>query len=423
MSKLPVFISHSTDKTNADDVDRLARIVAQLGDGSDGFDVLWDKGEISGADDWWLRIHGMLAECQAAIILLSNRAINTSDWVHKESMILCHRRALDPGFRLLPVIMPGADGAPLNAGRWKPLRFDTIQHEWVDGQDIAGLVARARKDIDPAVSTRTPFDDLVTAIAAQLAFAPIDGLKHASKRHLERADWIGAPSVQQGFARGLARRLLRERNLAKAMDVLDDVFAIEADDVMAIYEMLSPLWVDPAAAAPLATGALAGETSRDFALNGEYLGEFTAESYVRRAHPLTSRARYEVVTPTNKGDLVEHIRTTLRGIARESSPALRSAAEGIVDKQLERNGRDWFVFVPSLLTATELTKLRIWYPTMTFIYDAGRGRPDDRLPAGVRFLEPALESANETAAYDAWIEAEMNVDNRRPKNPAKHGGG
>ena len=423
MSKLPVFISHSTDKTNAADLDRLRRIVDALGDGENGFDVMWDAGEISGADDWWLRIHGMLAECRAAVVLLSERAITKSEWVLKESMILCHRRALDPGFRLLPIIMPDADEELLKAGAWAPIRFSTIQYERADAQDIAALVARARTDIDPAATKSTPFDDLITAIAAQLSYAPVDGLTHASKVHLERNDWIGAPTVQLGFAKGLARRLLRERNLANAMKVLDDVFAIEPEDVMAIYALLSPLWVDPEAAAPLATGVLSDESSRDFALNGEFLGAFTAESYVRRAHPLTSRARFEVIDSANSGDIVEHIRTTLRRLARESSPALRNVKVEVVDKQLERLGRDWFVLVPCLLNAKELIDLRAAYPTMTFIYDAGLTRPVAPLPKGVRFLQPALESASENAAFDAWVDAEANVENRRRKNLSKKGGG
>ena len=56
-------------------------------------------------------LHEMMAECQAAVVLLTEHAVKSA-WVLKEATILAWRRSLDPSFTVFvardPAIVPDA---------------------------------------------------------------------------------------------------------------------------------------------------------------------------------------------------------------------------------------------------------------------------------------------------------------------------
>ncbi len=413
MSKLPVFVSHSTDHTNDADMARLRTIVAELGTDPAGFDVMWDGGEIAGADDWYARIHIMLAECRAAIMLFSERALTQSPWVLKEATILSHRVARDPAFRLLPIIMPGADESHLGKGVWDPLRITTIQYQRQNDGDVSDLVARARAGIDRSVQLRTPLDELVTAIAAQVEHVPEVGLRFACENFLLRSDWEHAGPAKLAFAVGLARRLLRARSVTEAVTVLDAAHGMSPDAAQEVYNIVSSLWVDPQAAAPLQAGVLHEATRIGVALNGRKFARFTAERYVRRAHPGSTLPTFSRVTDANAGDLVQHIAECMRAEERQRLALLSDADDDDIDAYINNPAVQRFVLVPMLPTDVELTQLRALYPQPLFIFSTGASLPTDAPPTGVRYLEPELELAHESRAFQDWMVALNNVDNRR----------
>lgn len=415
MGKLSVFISHSTDHTNVADMERMRAIVAELEAGDGGLDVMWDGGEIKSADDWRARIHIMLAECRAAIILFSERALTQSQWVLKEATILCHRRARDNGFRVLPIIMPDATESRLTEGAWAPLAFNTIQYQRESAADIADLVKKARAGLESVASKRTLLDDLAEAIAAHLENAPVTGLKAASELHLARKDWEGAPTVQLGFSKGLARMLLQTRTLTEAVTLLDSIHGITPDEAQEVFNLIAPLWVDGDAAAPLYSGVLHGRPHFDVGLNGLRLGLYTANSYVRRAHPETSLPVLHVVPDSNAGDMVEHIAESLRGDVRKAFPDLSELPDDIIDESLNDVNVRRFVYVPALLNDTELTGLRAVYSHPTFIFGTGATLPTTPPPAGVHYLRPELDTEREKAALKEWMVARTNIANRRKR--------
>ena len=73
--------------------------------------VLVDKDGLIPGDDWNHRLNLWLAECHAAIILFSKRAVEKSGWVAKEAAILSWRAELDDGFTLIPVTLKGESTA------------------------------------------------------------------------------------------------------------------------------------------------------------------------------------------------------------------------------------------------------------------------------------------------------------------------
>jgi len=73
----------------------------------DAIEVLVDKDQhgFPVGHDWEKRLNEWLAECHAAVILFSKRALDNSNWVKKEATILSWRRELDIDFILIPVLL------------------------------------------------------------------------------------------------------------------------------------------------------------------------------------------------------------------------------------------------------------------------------------------------------------------------------
>src|ERR1017187_5155766 len=119
-----LFVSHSS---HADASRTRLRTVCQKLENA-GFFVLVDYEEIKSGDAWRDRIHTSLAECQAALILFDEEALN-SPWVLKEATILSRRRALEKdSFRLFPVRLGSVAKDDLETKQFAPLLLNEIQH-------------------------------------------------------------------------------------------------------------------------------------------------------------------------------------------------------------------------------------------------------------------------------------------------------
>ena len=114
MAALRLFISHSSRLRPADAGDDQAQRNWQLlqatckalkGAYQENIEILVDHAGLHPGDDWEHRLNEWLAECHAAIILFSRRAIDESDWVKKEATILSWRAELDDDFKLFPVLL------------------------------------------------------------------------------------------------------------------------------------------------------------------------------------------------------------------------------------------------------------------------------------------------------------------------------
>jgi hypothetical protein len=94
MAALKLFISHSSRlrPASADDAEAQANwqllqdtCKALKAEYSDKIEILVDYEGLHPGDDWERRLNEWLAECHAAIILFSRRAIEESNWVRKEA--------------------------------------------------------------------------------------------------------------------------------------------------------------------------------------------------------------------------------------------------------------------------------------------------------------------------------------------------
>lgn len=98
-----IFISHSA-KDNGKPTPVAGTIMAALRTALEGkFELLIDENMPKGSV-WNPLLHQWIAKCDAAIVLLDEKALD-SDWVKREFSIFMLRHALCPGFVVLPVII------------------------------------------------------------------------------------------------------------------------------------------------------------------------------------------------------------------------------------------------------------------------------------------------------------------------------
>ena len=116
MGALKLFISHSSrlddESVDSNDPEKnpnlklLLEVIEDIKkEYGESIEILVDKDEhgLPAGIDWEKRLNEWLAECHAAIILFSKRAIENSNWVKKEATILSWRRELEKDFILIPV--------------------------------------------------------------------------------------------------------------------------------------------------------------------------------------------------------------------------------------------------------------------------------------------------------------------------------
>ncbi|HYH78928.1 MAG TPA: toll/interleukin-1 receptor domain-containing protein [Longimicrobium sp.] len=413
MSRLRVFISHSS----GDEVELLDRVCHELEHGH-GYEILVDRRSIRAADEWRERIVAMIAECHAAVILFSPRAL-ASAWVHAEATALSWRRALDPDFRLIIVRFPGVSEKSLRNGRFEPLALGRVQQR--EAEEPAQVVSA----VTEALADRRPFAthmDLVDGgIATLLRKADLDddGLESVCETHFGPIGWKPARDRRATLARELSRKVLREGagNLRTAVSVLDSFSAaLTRDTAGKILRILEPFWVEAAAAGTIPLVALRQGKSRDAALNGEYFANFTAELYLRRAYPLSSSRTVVWVDDGGDGDFAGYVAARVRADLRNRFWRLRKLSDDEIDAFLndpEGPPLPLFIMVPRLPPDTaSLAELRKRFSKATYIFWTGRELPGPKaLCTGIRGLEPALLVENETAALRARQHADMFLAN------------
>ena len=141
MSALKLFISHSTKtEENKKILKQICEALNENND-SDGFKVLVDK-DIKPDTEWFPCLYEYMMECHAAVILLSNAALE-SEWVKAEAAVLCARRRSQNGFKLILVLLDDVSTVQLdNHPFFNAIRladFQTIQDRGDVEKIITGI--------------------------------------------------------------------------------------------------------------------------------------------------------------------------------------------------------------------------------------------------------------------------------------------
>jgi hypothetical protein len=380
-----VFISHSAKKPAA------AALLAELEQGlkDRDWDVFVDRQRITAGMRWRDQLHTALAVADAAVILFSKEAYEDSEWVLKEATIFGWRRALDPSFRVVPVIFPEVTPPMLSQGRFETIQLGEIQP--VKASD-ANVVAQVHQALGPQKITN-PLQRVQDAIAFRFRQIDAATLKLAAEKLGTRLAWSPSLSLHDQFARDLFHADLTLVNAALS----DLAVYMSPDDLRIVINLLAPFTANPLAVAPIPRVALAKEAGQRpaVALNSKL--EQTGRHYVQRARCHTDQ--WTVITLTNAGghDFVGSLSDELLNAFDDGSDPDFSADD--IPAELERrqkNGDPVFVLLHGPVETDVLDELRTTFPHCVFVVLAGAQWDESALKnAGVEILLPKVDPVKE----------------------------
>jgi len=449
MSSLKLFVSHSSRldndphryRDNNDNWRLLGEVCEALkAKYGDAIRILVDKDGLIPGDDWNRDLNLWLAECQAAIILVSKRALEKSDWVAKEAAILAWRKALDPEFTLIPITIEGeSQPSDLAQAFWGSLdmgRIQGIHAERSAGKIVAGIAARFAKDGTLMRGCGpTPLDLLRDAIAHMLVGSQSPNALDAALDALDPQDEeppdAGLPHPKQCGQR-LARRLLRSSvgDTWACFRVFRHLLCYAAppipfEQAKWLLRLVRALWVNPGAAAFLPSPA-AGRPA--LALCGDYVNipgpnagstAYTFERYLDRAwfypeeRPLVvSLAHADTPADQVWGMIVDRV---LPGHPNPTSPGAKKVLSRRTIVLFAPASRD-LGGPPDGQRLRELTGLAGNVGKLVLVFASCESA--DALPEGMRAVEPPLDPGIEDEAYNAEYDEttyfQQIYDGRRP---------
>jgi len=283
-----VFISHSSKR------DPLARKVRKsVVDGltAMNYEVNVDTDALPAGRDWCLQLMWWLAECDVAVVLLNERALD-SHWVRREVNILMWRRALWPSLRVLPVLVGNVTPDQFeNRGFEDLLSLECVQLPHEHGEDACEyaqkLAAAALGEFAELPDVRHESDHMrrwVEDVAALLETIDVPGALRDAGRALgiENED-LHHLEAHAGAGRLLAHHMLAMASTTGLREALYEIARkrrLSRDDLTLLVALLTPTWIDgDAARLLLPSDGL--HTKRLVALNAR--DPDTAGQYVDRA--------------------------------------------------------------------------------------------------------------------------------------------
>lgn len=448
MPALKLFISHSSRLDDGPDryTDKNVnwRLLREVVNGlkaryGESIHILVDRDGLIPGDDWNRELNLWLAECQAAIILVTKRALERSDWVAKEAAILGWRKALDPDFTLIPVTIEGdSKESDLSQGFFGSLDMGRIQclHANRNANEIVAGVARRLGEPEDLVAKHamTPLDRLQGGIAKILADNVTADSIAVALEAVGSEVTIDRASNRARYAELLARRLL-QTSLDKAdacFQTFQRSFGLLApkppkERALEVFAAVRSLWVHPGAAAHLRTAL---ERKAALALTAQLILQadpelgakaYTLERYIERAWPQSPLLKLVSVPARYTPDQVrDQIRDSMLG---PMPPGLPQLFQDMRDDQIRSDPRTIILVIdcrpdgggrPDPVRRRELEILSTEYGKILLIF--GMQPTDEPLPDDLTPVRPTLELIVEGRAFLAEKSAAITLKDSYPKN-------
>lgn len=414
---IKIFISHSTGekpgyKLIAGHAEFRQEVYERL-KVEKGFDVQIDK-DIPAGTYWRDLLFGRLDECNAAVVLVDERALSHSHWVDFEVKILGWRAWIErKDFRLLMIPFGGVTRLKIaQHPAWEAITLSEVQmipsgESSLDISDKAAVNDTLDKIVDDLRSLPDqPADESVSGwLLGSLA-----SFLNLEKKPLESiADQLKVSKCLSLnlLKKRIARQLYEEgpkslRTLLEARDA-----NIPGDHLQIVLEILSTNWIDPSASATILKFRRASLTRAVFAINGS-IECFTPEAYVRQICCL--RKPWPVIVVDGKQsqeDILEQIRAELKSTFSKNLRKSRTT-EARVDQQinellklrLEQLEAPVFVALSPVAAKDDalIKAIGDTYEDLRIILCTGGS---ESLP-NIEMLKPELDPQLETEAYAAY---------------------
>jgi hypothetical protein len=388
--------------------------------------ILVDYAGLTPGEDWNHRLNLWLAECGAAIILFSQRALKQSRWVEKEATILSWRAELDPEFTLIPVTLKGQTTAEDLASDLRGvLKIDVQQciRDVESAADIVdALVARWGSPDDLAVKhPTTPLQRLQGNIANFLSRQVTTAALRQSLRDIGReTSAVGDAVIHERFAGLLAQAFFDSSDddakacsnrFQLAWDPL--VPPLRLADAQSLYKLVRSFWIEPGAAGcvlfalnrrqPIAmNGALMNWVDRD--LQTEH---FTIDRYIERAKP--GWGLHSKLVSIDGECTLDQVRTALQRYKYGGGPMPPTMTAERFDQNINSDPKVYILVIhcgpdqggpPSLrFVRNDLPEITAVYKNLFVILDLG-ATPPPALPDEVMRVLPPVQPERENDAWD-----------------------
>jgi len=429
MAALKLFISHSSrldDVAGAHDTDENWVLLRAICDTikAQNFDVeieiLVDQ-FIGSGKDWEKHLNLWLAECHAAIILYSKRALQRSDWVKKEATILYWRWQVENDFPLLPVFFEDeTDIKDADDNFWNTIGLPKVNsvtcsrdaseivNEIKAQQNFQQLLTRLKSQQTPT----TPFTAIANELRIHLDDDCIFTDLQAAWNRLQHADKPTDPVDSiEALISNLIRFLLVSPTecMQKLYDFATLITRRETRERMQeVHGAVRAVWVNAGASSLLPT-LYYGDAI--LALNGIHLddqgsigpdatGNFTVDRYIKRIWHDDVKG---VLVPLTDQATPDNIELEIWKRCRIYNPHSKQER---LRKQVNRKDfvvvylpvKDAATGLPDAERAREIIGLRQHYPKLRIVIASGEQPLDDELP-GIRPIEPALDIDIEDDQY------------------------
>jgi hypothetical protein len=401
---LYLFVSHSSldnPRTKA-----VCDLVADAVLGERQIRVLVDLETLESGQPWPNQLHRMMAECHAAVMLLTANAVR-SRWVLKEATILAWRLSLDPTFRLFVAQWPDVTDADLHRHGFGPLMLDQIHR--VPATDAQGIAEEVTRLLAGPVPPETPLDKLVAELSILLDGVPEGRLRQvADTLHLQDPPWDAASDPKAQYLRAIAHRIVSEelgRYLGVDHLVSHLVRGADRQRIADILDFLIPFWVPAEAAGRLAI--VCGTHRRAAAINGVARMSFTGDLYVKRAHPLLYETQFRVVPipDDSPADIVEHVTREICAWYRNRTNRHGEPDERVVDR-IARDRRTHYALIPPPIPEPDqIRELMKTFPTVCFVLGTDCNQQVDDRFAEVEVIQPDVDPDREDSQWDEYQEA------------------
>ena len=254
-SRSRIFISHSAHPQEERATQTFLAALVKALDATPDLQALVDQKDLQPGDVWLQKLYAWMGVCDAAVILLSPRAVrqDVATWVPRETNLLLWRKALDPRFVVIPVLIGGLQPADLQA---HPFIADA---RLTDLQLAPGLtdvqkrrrIVQALRDKLAAGAPRRVFDPLRVLVEDCLQrYAPQASVSATLGQHYAADTWLPYQQPHQN----LSHKMVRQAVADTVDPVIRDVSAGSQGDAKLgarLFEALYPLRLPADAACQL----------------------------------------------------------------------------------------------------------------------------------------------------------------------------
>ena len=373
------------------------------------FAVLIDKDDIPTGDDWRRVLNTWVGDCHAAVLLLSDRALQRP-WVAYEAAILRFRQ-IHRSCRLVLVFLESVNEEALQKSLLSPAALDATQA--IRAASHAEIIQRIDAVLEGLALDKTPIDGQCEYIKDKLGRSLTEPLANdfAAKLQFDLGDWKSDPY------RDLSLALIGEKDLLRVASVLSDLrgHINNEREFQNLFEIAASSWVDTFAAQTFKNVATNADPEKRTVSVGA-IRPLIAECYVRRAAadrpPLDSW-----ITTSIDGVFADDPKTTLETQVRHALLArLRLSNDEQLSKKLRAKDLIREPIVVALpgegLDRPVLNHLRAKFPTITFFALAGQDAAtrETLRRSGVLSLAPDLTESFEDSFCDAYEDAREALD-------------